>query len=379
MCASNRGEVRWLRISAAPVPDSEYGVAIMEDVTAARRAEEQRALLMSEVNHRAKNILSVVQSIAMSTAGAEESEFVEKFQQRVQALSANQDLLVRSEWKGVDLQRLVRAQLAHFADLLDERITLSGPDVTVTTAASQSLGMVLHELATNAGKYGALTTPEGRVEIEWGVRQDDPATSLFTMRWRESGGPTVVAPARRGFGSTVTGDMARMNLQADVRLDYAPSGIVWELECPAGNCIDSAGDQSLKGARAAQPPTSCAARSRILVVEDEALVALAMARALQRAGHDVLGPTGSVSEALALMRDGCDAAVLDVNLGEETSEPIAEKLTNDQTPFLTVTGYDRSQLPPAFREAPLLTKPANLEAVTAEVGRCLGRAASFTR
>ena len=183
MCASNRGEIRWLRISAAPVPNSEYGVAIMEDVTAARRAEEQRALLMREVNHRAKNILSVVQSIAMSTAGAEESEFVDKFQQRVQALSANQDLLVRSEWKGVDLQRLVRAQLAHFADLLDDRITLSGPDVTVTTAASQSLGMVLHELATNAGKYGALTTPECRAEIEWGVRQDDTANSLFTMHW----------------------------------------------------------------------------------------------------------------------------------------------------------------------------------------------------
>jgi CheY-like chemotaxis protein len=193
----------------------------------------------------------------------------------------------------------VRAQLAHFADLLDDRITLSGPDVTVTTAASQSLGMVLHELATNAGKYGALTTPEGRVEIEWGVRQDDPANSLFTMRWRESGGPKVVAPARRGFGSTVTGDMAQMNLQANVRLDYAPSGIVWELECPAGNCIDSGGDQRLNGARATQPPTSRAARSRILVVEDEALVALAMARALQRAGHEVLGPTGSVSEALA--------------------------------------------------------------------------------
>ena len=173
--------------------------------------------------------------------------------------------------------------------------------------------------------------------------------------------------------------MAQMNLQANVRLDYAPSGIVWELECPAGNCIDSGGDQRLNGARATQPPTSRAARSRILVVEDEALVALAMARALQRAGHEVLGPTGSVSEALALMRDGCDAAVLDVNLGEETSEPIAEKLTNEQTPFLTVTGYDRSQLPPTFREAPLLTKPVNLEAVTAEVGRCLGRAGSFTR
>src|SRR5258706_15581649 len=127
---------------------------------------------MREINHRAKNMLSVVDAIAHQTATRNPEDFVERFSDRVQALSANQDLLVRNEWKGVDIADLVRAQLAHFADLIGSRIAVHGPKLRLNAASAQAIGLALHELATNAGKYGALSTDRGRVDLRWGTDGD---------------------------------------------------------------------------------------------------------------------------------------------------------------------------------------------------------------
>jgi NO-binding membrane sensor protein with MHYT domain/two-component sensor histidine kinase len=197
-------------------------------------AEEQLRLVMREMGHRGKNMLSLVQAIARQTITSGPEHFVERFTDRIQALAANQDLLVRTRWQGVDVDDLVRAQLAHFSDLMGYRISLNGPKLRLNGAAAQAIGMALHELATNAGKYGALSTNAGRVDIAWRVD-----SAIFKMTWTERQGPTVTSPDRRGFGSTVVEAMAKRAVNGAVQLEFDPAGTVWHLSCPAANALES--------------------------------------------------------------------------------------------------------------------------------------------
>jgi PAS domain S-box-containing protein len=206
----------------------------VQDITERKEREEKEHLLMREINHRAKNMLSVVDSIAHQTATRNPEAFIEHFSERIQALSANQDLLVRNEWQGVDIEDLVRAQLAHFANLLGSRITVHGPKLRLNPASAQAIGLALHELATNAGKYGALSTNKGRVAICWGTTD----ANTFTMSWIEREGPPVSTPKRRGFGTIVIEAMAERSVGGTVELDCAPPGVTWRLTCPATNVLE---------------------------------------------------------------------------------------------------------------------------------------------
>jgi two-component sensor histidine kinase len=202
-------------------------------VTDRKAYEDQILFLMHEVNHRAKNMLTLVQAVARQTAAREPEDFIGRFNERIRALAANQDLLVRNEWRGVDVEELVRAQLAHFADLLESRIAVDGPRVRLNATAAQAIGLALHELATNAGKYGALSVDAGRVDVRWRLDGD-----IFAMSWTERNGPPVSRPERRGFGSTVVGSMAKLSVGGEVELNYAPSGLMWRLICPAANAVE---------------------------------------------------------------------------------------------------------------------------------------------
>ncbi len=213
-------------------------LAVVRDVTERKRVEAQMQLLLREVNHRAKNMLGLVRAMARQTQADCHQEFLSRFDERIEALSASQDLLVDNKWQNIPLRDLVRSQLSHFSDLLENRIAVRGPDLRVTAAAAQVIGMALHELATNAGKYGALSNTEGHVDIEW--RLDRTDGQRFSMEWSETGGPAVIAPTRRGFGSTVLCQLTRAALEADVMLDYAPSGVVWGLGCPADRVCEDA-------------------------------------------------------------------------------------------------------------------------------------------
>jgi PAS domain S-box-containing protein len=208
---------------------------VARDITDRKRHEEHLNLLMREVNHRAKNLLSVVQAISLQTAAKSPKDFIARFAERLQALAANQDLLVRSDWGGVDIEDLVRAQLATFADLVGSRILMHGPKLRFNSTAAQAVGLALHELATNAGKYGALASETGSVELCWRLDGD-----IFTISWSERGGPPVSAPTQRGFGSTVLNFMAKRSLGGEVHLNYAPSGVVWTLTCPPANALEAA-------------------------------------------------------------------------------------------------------------------------------------------
>jgi two-component sensor histidine kinase len=197
---------------------------------------------MGEVNHRSKNMLSLVQAIAHQTASREPEDFIGSFCERIQALAANQDMLVRSEWKGVDVGDLVRAQLAHFADLIGSRIAVHGPKLGLKGTAACPIGLALHELATNAAKYGALSTGNGRVDVSWAIVGD-----TFTMSWTEREGPPVSAPKRRGFGAIVIKAMMERSVDGTVEHDYPPSGLIWRLTCPAANVLEARQHEGAQG------------------------------------------------------------------------------------------------------------------------------------
>ena len=245
----------------------------------------------------------------------------------------------------------------------------------ITASASQSLGMAVHELATNAAKFGALSNESGRVMINWRLQSDVTGQELFAMSWIESGGPPVAKPARCGFGSTVIDGMLRMSLGCDAEVDFAPTGLVWRIGCPAAGLIESDVPPSPRsnGAAASEEPAPPSGR-RILVVEDEPLIAMDFSQTLSEAGYVVIGPANSVAQALALLAQfGCDAAVLDINLGMETSEPVARELIRLGTSFVATSGYSREQKPEFMQTVPLLGKPVNSAMLIAEVERCLGR------
>jgi PAS domain S-box-containing protein len=210
---------------------------LVTDITERKRHEDQIRLLMHEVNHRSKNMLTLVQAIARQTLAAKHEDFLERFGARVQALAASQDLLVKNAWTGADVEDLVRSQLAHFEDLIGRQIELQGPQLFVSAQAAQTIGMALHELATNAGKYGALASGDGRIEISWSM-QHGKTGEAFIMSWREQCAHPVVAPSKHGFGSTVICEVTNRSLGATVDLDFPVTGLTWRLQCAAGEVLD---------------------------------------------------------------------------------------------------------------------------------------------
>lgn len=193
--------------------------------------------LMNEVSHRSKNMLGVVSGIARMTVKTSPDDFVAKFTDRIDGLAASQDLLVQSDWKGTSMADLIRSQLVHFEDVIGTRIKVDGPQLQLNAVAAQNLGMALHELCTNAGKYGALSNDTGTVSIAWDIIAEAGAERQLRLSWVETDGPPVVAPETSGFGSTVTGKMAEYGLGAQIERRFDATGLVWQLTCPADEVL----------------------------------------------------------------------------------------------------------------------------------------------
>jgi PAS domain S-box-containing protein len=229
------GEWRWFLSRAKPIHDEDgrivYWFGTNTDITEQREQSEQITVLLREVNHRSKNMLAKVQALARSSI-AGDPDLVKRFAERVGSLAVNQDILVRRDWKEVPVEELVRLQL-RFVEDKDVRINHSGPDCALVPRAAEIVGMALHELATNSLKYGALSAPGGYVDIQWDCTPDG-----FEMEWRESGGPPVGVPARRGFGSQLIEDIPRRGLGAEVTYEFAEGGIVWHMVAECGVIAD---------------------------------------------------------------------------------------------------------------------------------------------
>ncbi len=226
-------ETVYLNFIYQPIRDASGKVAGIfvqgHDVTDTIVAAERQKLMIDELNHRVKNTLATVQSIAMQTARshADPKTFAEGFQARLLALSHTHDLLTRSHWEGADLRAILQHETEAHGP---QRISLNGQPVALGAAAALSLGMILHELATNAAKYGALSGPEGRVLIDWAVA--DQTNPVMHLTWREIDGPPVVEPTRRGFGSRLIERNVRHDLAGEVKLEYATSGFTAEFMVP---------------------------------------------------------------------------------------------------------------------------------------------------
>ena len=182
------------KIERIILPDGRPGVVCyFYDFTEQQQQEDHIKLLMGEVNHRSKNMLALIQAIARQTVKTQPEDFLEVFGQRVQALSASQDLLVKGGWKAVHVGELIRSQLAHFGDEHDGRLTIDGPSLKITASASQSIGMAVHELATNAAKFGALSNNSGGVMISWSLQSDVTGQTQFARLCLECGGNSLAA------------------------------------------------------------------------------------------------------------------------------------------------------------------------------------------
>jgi len=208
------------------------GTALVEAAELRQQAEQQILLLMREVNHRSKNMLAVVQAIARQMPASDPKQFVRQFSDRIVGLAASQDLLIESNWQGVRVADLVSSQLSLFRNLIGTRIGLAGPPVRLQPPAAQALGMALHELATNASKYGALSGDEGHVKVSWALEGSGEGRE-FVLDWEESGGPKVKAPERRGFGYTIMVAMVEKSLDATVVMEYPDTGVKWNVRAPA--------------------------------------------------------------------------------------------------------------------------------------------------
>jgi two-component sensor histidine kinase len=232
------GEKHFFDIRIKPLLDvhgqPEGIISTAIDNTERRHAEIQLRLMMREVNHRSKNLLSVVQAMARQTAAHIErpGDFVEIFTNRLQALAHAHDLLVNESWMGASLIDLIQSQIHHHLSSEQSQFDLEGDNVHLSVDATQHIGLAIHELATNAAKYGALSVPEGKVRVSWRRTGGQDETAMLELSWKESDGPAVTPPSRKGFGHVVFEKLAAQALDGEVKIEFAPEGLSWNIRIP---------------------------------------------------------------------------------------------------------------------------------------------------
>jgi two-component sensor histidine kinase len=226
-------------------------VGVQIDITERKRAEEARKILNAELDHRVKNALATVSAVVSQTRQGRRSvaDFASAVEGRVHSMAATHELLSSRQWQGLLLMDLVRCELAPYSTPTNTEIT--GPDVTLRAEAGQALAMVLHELATNAAKYGALSTRKGRVSIRWDQRLNEQSRSYLALDWQEIGGPPVVALGKTGYGTTTIRDLIPYEFGGTVDLMFAPDGVQCRVELPGDWLSDAAEPGSGVIARAA--------------------------------------------------------------------------------------------------------------------------------
>ncbi len=352
------GELRWCICAAAMTADESgrivrvSGVTI--DITDRREAEERQALLTREVDHRARNALAVTQSIVRLTKAGTIKSYIASVEGRIGALSRAHTLLSESRWQGADLVKLVDDELSPYRTSADKIIT-AGPQASLRPVTAQILALAVHELATNAAKYGALSSASGRVKVTWQIEG-----SGLVLHWEETGGPTARSPTAQGFGTKIITASVASQLGGEAAFDWRPEGLHCRLSIPIGDAFGTVeraySEQRSAGRNAA--PSRALVGNRVLLVEDEALVAMLMRDMLTELGYSVVGPFSRPADAeTAIAGGGVDAAVLDINLDGDMVYPLADILAARGIPFVFVTGYGAESIEKRFADVPVLQKP----------------------
>jgi PAS domain S-box-containing protein len=352
------GVVRWVAAKGRGMFDADgkcvrvIGTAI--EITTRKEAEQRQDLLAREVDHRARNALAVVQSIVRLTRANSVDGYVMAVEGRIKALARAHALLSDSRWSGADLATLVAEELAPYRIGEPDKVQIGGPSISLLPHTAQALALALHELATNAAKHGALSSMAGKVMVTWKTGPDS-----LVLHWNETGGPRIAPPPSRSFGLNVIRASIENQLSGKATFDWAPQGIQCMLSIPQQEPLSaSAGRKSGNGAAIEAAEPTMAHCRRVLLVEDEALVAMMIQECLTEYGHSVVGPIGRAAEALAAAKQGeFDAAILDINLSDGMAYPVAEILSQRGVPFAFVTGYEADTVDERFSKVPVLQKP----------------------
>ncbi len=345
-------------ITGVSVDGRLHFLCVQRDVTASRLASDRERLLMREIDHRAKNALAVVQSIVRLTPFADRDAYTRTITGRINSMARVHTLLAQNAWSGATIEQILKSELAPFET--EGRFRIHGPPLHLRLEAAQPLTLLVHELATNATKYGSLSVPAGHLDVTWHVAP----SGHVQLEWVESGGPAALKPERMGFGTKLIRGCAGQ-LGGEVHKTWGVDGL---------RCIVTIGTLQLQdGAMSPPPPKTGGVMgtrlegSRILLVEDEILLAMEVAEHLQAAGATTVGPAQTLNRALSLIAAGnFDAVVLDMNLGGVSAEPILGLLRTAAIPVVVVTGYDGADL-----DCPVLFKPVDSAALVDAVGRLL--------
>lgn len=355
--ASFDGSARLVRVSG-----------VIVDITERKRAEERQMLLAEEVDHRARNVVAVIQAIMRLTRSKSIDEYVKTLDGRIRALSTAHKLLAKARWEGADLKRLVNEEVAPYRGRDLEKIDVQGPEMLLPPAVAQTLALALHELVTNAAKYGALSTDSGRIKIAWDIEEEQ-----LTLSWSEFHGPRVKHPNRGGYGTRVIKGGIESQLGGHAEFDWCPDGLRCTLSVPHKEAKEPATRKSkiepARSERHASFPEKQSQRP-VLLVEDEPLISMMIVDMLSDNGHQVDGPYCRFNEALAAATNNeLQAGILDVNVSGESVYPIAETLSRRRIPFVFVTGYSADSIDPRFNHVPVLQKPVELQTIWAALAQ----------
>jgi PAS domain S-box-containing protein len=369
------GRTVWVRVSAvlARGPDGKplNLTGIVSDITERKLEEDQRQTLMAELDHRVKNVLATVQSLAIQTARRTTSlgAFLANFGGRLKAMASANELLTAARWRGAAIDHLAAAELGALAP---GQTAWEGPELFLTPRAANALALALHELASNAVKFGALSVETGRVKLRWARL----AGGGFELTWTESGGPTVIPPARLGFGSTLLEQVTGRELNGEATIEYPPAGLQARLRAGAQAVVPRPETAPAAPTRIAETVATSAGPAnlrgaRVLIVEDAVLLAMELETGLSDAGARIIGPAYELEEAMALLDQPIDAAVLDANLNGHSVTPVAEALSARGVPFVFATGYGEAAGAPGGFDAPVIRKPYDVTQVASAVAELL--------
>ena len=360
VCRPN-GELRWCIGTAVASVDGIDNVVrisgVTVDITDRKQAEERQVLLAREVDHRARNALALVQSIVRLTRSEDIKSYTAAVDGRIGALARAHTLLAQSRWQGADLARLIGEELAPFRTDGAERIATAGPEVSLEPRTAQTLALALHELSTNAAKYGALSVTSGRVAVSWDLQPQG-----LVLRWSESGGTPPQVPVAHGFGIRLISASIERQLGGEAAFDWRPEGLHCLLRVPRRDYVDTLANRAAAQRRLGEDRPELPLRreggNRVLLVEDEILVAMMMKDILTELGFSVIGPFSRLSEAMvAAVHEDINAGIIDVNLGGEFVYPVADVLAARKIPFVFITGYGVESIDSRFEYVPIVKKP----------------------
>ena len=331
-----------------------------------RRSEDRQELLIAELNHRVRNILGLIRGVISQSRGS--ADTIESFTRivggRIQALARAHDQITADRWGPASFHNLVTAEAGAYLGGKADRVVVRGAQIAIEPEAFTTIALVIHELITNSAKYGALSDSRGSVEIDVEMRNGGP----LVLRWAEKGGPPVKAPTRRGFGSTVIEQSIRHDLQGEAEVEYALAGLRAQFQIPARFVrleTSGAADEAPAKGRIAQSERPVP--KDVLVVEDNLIIALDAEDMLHRLGVERVRTASNVAEALRQIDERApDFALLDVNLGVETSFEIATRLAALNVPFAFTTGYgEQGAFPDEFATVPKVRKPYTADGLRA--------------